>query len=261
MRAALLTIFLSIGIAAAAQVVMPPEPPDTTDFQGWFVATLDWKPVDGVKVELQEQWRVKRDWGAYDRQFHQLGISWSPRWGGFAEAQNLGIAARVMTRLDDSGDNQGLERFFRWHVEHGAKAEIGRWTLTSRVRFQKRTALWLKDGDDPGEAEAKEHWRLKGTLGYDFKQWKLDPKVTLERFFRVVPEGWPNDGAWRARIGTEFKPGKRQRIKVMLQREWRGKYILDPGQGSLDDFRLNGDDEWALLIGYRYRMKTERKKD
>ena len=260
-RIGLLAVGLALGLPAISQVVVMPGPPDTTDFQGWFSATLDWKPADGLKVELQEQWRIKHDWGAYDRQIHQLGVSWSPEWNGVSDAQHLGAAARVTTRLDDTGENRGIERFFRWHVEHGAEVELGRWAIGSRLRYQKRTALWLKDGDDPSGLEAKETWRFKGTLSYNIKNWKLDPKIAVERFCRVVPDEWPSDGAWRARIGTDFKPGKRQRIKVMLQREWKGKYTPTGLTTSLDDFRLFGDNQWALLIGYRYRMKTQRKKD
>ena len=68
----------------------------------------------------------------------------------------------------------------------------------------------------------------------------------------------PADGAWRARIGTDFKPGKRQRIKVVLQREWQGKYLPSGTGATLDDFRLYGNDEWALVVGWRYRFKSLR---
>lgn len=245
--------------AASAQTITPPEGPDTTDVQLWTSFRLDWRPVKSVELEFQEQIRFKNNWGTFDRQFHQLTVLWSPRWNAVSKAQSLAVSARVKTRLDDQGGKQGLERFFRWHVQHAAKVEFGRWAMASRVRFQERSALWLMDGEDPSEAPVKAAWRLKARLDYNFKGWKLDPHVSLERFLEVVPEGWPADGAWRARIGTDFKPAKRQRIKVVVQREWRGKYTPSGVGATLDDFRLYGDNEWALVVGWRCRLKSEKK--
>ena len=241
---------------AFAQVITQPEAPDTLDWQSWTSVSLDWKPVKGLRLELQEQWRFKENMGTFDRQFHQLTANWTPQGHDLLEAQSIGFAGRLMTRQDNQGDNQGLERHFRWHAQYALQWDPGRWSFSSRVRYQRRKAVWLKDGDDPSEAPVKSTWRVKATVKHNLRKWKLDPELSVERFSPVLPDGWPADQAWRVRLGTEFKPGKRQRIKLGIQREWKDRYLPVGVGAGLDDFRLYGNQEWALVVAYRYRMKT-----
>ena len=242
-------------LAGWAQVVLP-EPPDTNDFQSWTSLKADWKPTPAWSLELEQQIRIREDLGSFDRQFQQLSVGWSPQWGAVAETQQIVLGTRLLHRLDDSGNKQGWEQYFRWHLDHVTKVKLGRWSLASRIRYQRRSALRLAGGDDPASEAVKTAWRLKAVVSHNIKKWKLDPRASLERFIAPVPEGWPSDGAWRARFGTDFKPGKRQRLKVVLQREWRGKYLPSGTGATLDDFRLYGSDEWALVVGWRYRFKS-----
>lgn len=260
MRQLLTPLGILLTVSASAQVITPPAAPDTSDWQGWTSITLDWKPVKGVKVALEEQWRVKRNFGRLDRSFHQLSVGWTPQGAGALEAQSIALGARVTSRLDDEGGRQGFDRFFRWHLDHEVKWEPGRWGFQWRTRLQERSTVWKKGGADVSTEPIKRVLRGKFSVGYDFPDWKLDPEVSAERFWAETPDGWPADGAWRVRLGTGFKPGKRQKLKLFLQREWVGRY-LPQGLGGIDDFRLNGAEDWAIGVAYRYRMKTEKKKD
>jgi hypothetical protein len=259
-RAALFVWSCALALGTLAQGPIQPETPDTLDWQAWGSLSLDWKPFAGLKVALQEQWRVKENGAAIDRQFHQLSVGWSPQGSRFAKAHTFGLGGRVVSRFDNQGSSQGWDRFFRWHGDYEATAHPGRWTLIGRIRHQRRTALWLKGGGDIAEVSAKKTWRVKFTLAYNIKKWKLDPIASVERLVPETPEGWPSDGAWRVRLGTDIKPGKRQKLKLILQREWRGRYLPSGVGATLDDFRLYGDNEWAIIVGYRYRMKTGKKK-
>ena len=251
--------FLTLN--AQGQGPAQPEPPDTLDWQGWGSLSLDWKPAPGFKITIQEQWRVKNNGANLDRHFHQLGLSWSPRGSRFAKAHTFGLGARILSRFDNQGESQGWDRFFRWHGDYEAQVEPGRWTFSGRVRYQRRHALWLKGGADIAESPIKKTWRAKFSAAYNIKKWKFDPVASVERIVPETPEGWPTDGAWRVRFGTDFQPGKRKKLKVILQREWRGRYLPSGVGATLDDFRLYGDNEWAIIIGYRYRMKTGGKRD
>ena len=252
-----LTLFLLVAPVGQGQIVLP-EPPDTTDFGAWTTLKADWKPVKGITLELKEQVRLKDDLGALDRHFHQVSVGWSPRWSAVTKAQQLVLGSRLQSVLDNTGDKQGWERYFRWHVDHVTKVDVKRWTVVSRIRYQERSALKLVGGDASDLDEIKRMWRIKAGLSYNIKGWKLDPRCSVERFIAPVPEGWPGDGVWRARFGTDFKGGKRQRIKVVLQREWRGKYLPSGTGATLDDFRLYGNDDWALLVSWRYRFKKRK---
>lgn len=238
-----------------------PAPPDTSDCTAWGSVALNWRPIKSVKLAVEEQWRIKDNFSSFDRQFHQFTLGFSPRWNAFSKAQSLGLGFRHMTRVDDTGDNQGLERFIRWHAQHELDLDLGRWNVRTRLRFQRRRAIWLKDGKDPGEEGTKDVWRLKVELGHNFRDWKADPELSVERFWTTVPEGWPVDGHWRVRLGTGLKVGKRQRVKTFIQRQWRPRYLPSGVGATLEDFRLWGEERWTLGIAYRCSLKTRKKKE
>lgn len=243
------------------QNVTQPTPPDTSDWTAWGSVTLNWRPIKGVKLAVEEQWRVKENFASFDRQFHQFSLGYNPRWNKLSKAQTVSVGFRHMTRVDDSGNNQGLERFVRWHVQHQAGADVGRWDVQTRLRFQRRRAVWLKDGDDPKEEGTQDVWRLKVEVGHNFRNWKADPQLSVERFWTAVPEGWPVDAHWRVRMGTAFKVGKRQQLRTFVQRQWRPRYLPSGVGATLADFRLWGQEKWTLGVAYRYSLKSPKKGD
>ena len=181
-------------------------------------------------LELEQQIRIREDLGSFDRHFQQLSVGWSPQWGAVAETQQIVLGTRLLHRLDDSGNKQGWEQYFRWHLDHVTKVKLGRWSLASRIRYQKRSALPFGRGDDPASEEVKTAWRLKAVVSHNIKKWKLDPRASLERFIAPVPEGWPSDGAWRARFGTDLQTrqaattqgGPAARVAGQIPAFWNG---------------------------------------
>ena len=208
-----------LGLQLGAQVINPPSgQSDTTEWQGWCGLSLEWQPVKSVKLALNEQWRWDNDFGDFDRQIHQLDVAWSPRWNAFSKAQSLGAALRHTTRPDNKGDIQGKDRFLRWQVEYTAQVEPGRWSMEGRLRHQRQSALALKDESDPADYSSRVQTRIKGAVVYNIKGWKWDPEFSVERFLVQVPEGWPSDGSWRFRLGSSKRMGKRQKLRIFLQR-------------------------------------------
>lgn len=249
-----------LGLQLGAQVINPPSgQSDTTEWQGWCGLSLEWQPVKSVKLALNEQWRWDNDFGDFDRQIHQLDVAWSPRWNAFSKAQSLGAALRHTTRPDNKGDIQGKDRFLRWQVEYTAQVEPGRWSMEGRLRYQRQSALALKDESDPADYSSRVQTRIKGAVVYNIKGWKWDPEFSVERFLVQVPEGWPSDGSWRFRLGSSKRMGKRQKLRIFLQRDAQGRYT-PTGWGGLDDFRLKGSTEWTVGVTWRYRIKSKRKK-
>ncbi len=272
MRASALLLICAMALPAAAQVINPPPgtqvDPDTAEWRGWLGVTLDWKPVKSVHLSFEQQWRWEGDFSEFDQQFQQLGVSWSPRWNKVSKAQSIGVGLRHSTRPDRKGAVQGDDRFLRWQVEYGVEWEEGRWSLEARLRHQNQVAVELKGGEDPADDVARIQNRIKGELGYNIKGWKWDPVMSVERFLVDVPEGWLPDGAWRLRLGTSNKWGKRQRIKVFVQRDWEARYNpagvgvpLSVIGAGIDDLRLNGRVEWTVGVSWRYRFKGGLNKD
>ena len=271
MRAALCILLLLGGVSMQAQVINPPPgsgvETDTTDWRGWSGASISFKPAKGWSIAFNQQWRWDERGSSFDRQLQQLGCAWSPRWNALSRAQSLGLAFRHVTRPDRKGDVQGNDRFLRWQAEHGAAFEAERWTFETRIRFQSQKAIEFKDGTDPTGAKAHKQWRFKSVVEYNIRGFKWDPEFSVERFVAVVPEGWQPDGAWRMRLATSTKLGKRHKLRVFIQRDWEARYnpaaldqtLIEIG-ADLDDLRLSGAVDWTLGVQWRYRLKLRKKK-
>jgi hypothetical protein len=271
MRTLLFSALLFWGGVLQAQIFNPPvnggETSDTTDWRGWSGVSIGFKPWKGVSVVLNQQWRWDGDLSSFDRQLQQLGCSWSPRWNAWSKTQSLGVGLRHTSSPDRKGDVQGVDRFIRLQAEHGASFEAGRWEFETRIRFQKQTAVQLKGGGDPAAEAARKMWRFKCEVGYNIKGFKWDPVFAVERFIPLVPDGWQPDGTWRMRLATGTKVGKRQKIRVFLQRDWEGQYnpappgvsLFEVGAG-IDDLRRAGAVDWTVGLQWRYRLKLKSKK-
>ena len=266
MRAAALFLLCALALTSVAQVINPPpgsgEQPDTTEWRGWLGATLDWKPVKSLQISFDQQWRWDSDLSSFDQHFQQLDLAWSPRWNKVSKAQSIGVGLRHSIRPDRKGAVQGNDRLLRWQIEYGVEWEEGRWSFEGRLRHQKQVAVELKGEADPDDYVARVQTRIKGELGYNIKGWKWDPALSVERFLVSVPEGWLPDGAWRFRLGSSKKMGKRHRIKIFVQRDWEARYNpADVGVplsvigAGIDDLRLNGSVEWTAGVSWRYRFK------
>ena len=270
MRSLLCAILLFCGGVLQAQVINPPvdsgNTADTTDWRGWSAVSLGFKPAKGLAVVLSQQWRWDDDFGSFDRQLQQLACTWSPKWNAWSKSQSLGVGLRHTARPDRKGAVQGVDRYLRVQAEHGTSFDAGRWEFETRIRYQKQTAVELKGDGDPDDIAAHKVWRFKCEVGYNIKGFKWDPVMAVERFIAVVPDGWSPDGSWRMRLATGSKVGKRQKIRVFLQRDWESQYnpappglsLFEVGAG-VDDLRPLGAVDWTVGVQWRYRIKLQKK--
>ena len=104
MKHVLLLIALVAGGGVHSQVINPPPgsegATDTTVWRGWTGISLGIKPLKGVSVVMNQQWRWDRDFSEFDRHLLQLGCAWSPQWNDVSKAQSLGIGVRRTSRPD-----------------------------------------------------------------------------------------------------------------------------------------------------------------
>jgi len=273
MRAArgILVFGLCLASCAQAQVVINPPPGndtvrDTSEWRAWSGLTLAWKPVKRIQCAFTQQARWADDLTSFDRHFQQLELEWDPKWNKRVEAHSLSFGIRHTSKPDNKGEVQGVDRYLRWQFDYGLNLGLARWEISGRVRYQRQVALALKDGGDPDSFGRQEAFRLKGSVGYNIKGWKLDPEFAVERFALVQPEGWEPDGSWRMRLGTSFKPGKRQKLKAFIQWDGEGQYFptelgvpLAAVGAGIDDIREHGAVEWTVGFGWRYRFKSPKR--
>lgn len=270
MRRPILFVLLLVGFTASAQVINGGDggDADTTDWRAWTGLTLEWRPVPSLTASFEEQWRWAEYFSEFDRRFHELGLSWNPQGRRWMEAQRFSLSLRQTSRPDWRGEVQGVDRLFRWQLGYAVKAEAGRWTFEAKCRLQQQSALALKGGEDPDTHGRQRETRIKGEVEYNFRDWKWDPALSVERFLVHVPDGWLPDGAWRFRLATGYKTGKRQKISVFIQRDGEGRYTpTEPGVAlasvgaGIDDIRTSGSVRWTVGAKWRYAIRSKNRKN
>jgi hypothetical protein len=200
----------------------------------------------GVKLNLDKRWefglseqlRLKTNSSVVSSYFTAFKINYIgwKRW-------ELGGGFRFLRDNDTKGGIQGFENHSRYHIELAYKHKINRFKLAYRLRFQRKNELGVSEdeGDYPNR-----YLRLKLGLGYNLKNWKLDPKFSTE-IFRHYEQGEENGfDKIRWTIGTEYKMKKLGALKLFYRME-RELNITYPKTTNI----------FGLSYVYTFKIKTD----
>lgn len=170
---------------------------EVQDFESWTSIALKFKAGKKWTFDLQEQMRLDNNSSEIKGFFTQIGTD-VEIFKGF----KTGLGLRFINRYDNEGSQQGWEHYFRYHLDVSYKHKIDRFTLKYRFRYQNLNEISLSrsEGDIPIS-----YLRLKFQLGYNIKNWKLDPFVSGELFNHR--ENGINYGLsdYRITVGTNYK--------------------------------------------------------
>ncbi|WP_405607496.1 DUF2490 domain-containing protein [Polaribacter sp. Asnod1-A03] len=171
-----------------------------TDWESWGTIGVEYN-LKKWEFNLEQQYRLKENFSETDSYFTQFGVEYE-----MFKNFKLGAAARFISFNDNVGAIQGYEDHFRFQFDGSYKHKIKNLELGYRLRYQNKNELGIStdDGDNP-----KHTFRFKTSLEYDFKNWKLDPKVSAEIFNRYEEDGDVNTyNKYRFTIGTDYKVKK-----------------------------------------------------
>ena len=167
------------------------------DFENWSSIEISYKPSKKWRIGLEEQLRLKDNSSITDQYFTQLEVEYEA-----FKNFNLGSGFRYIKKNDTKGNIQGYEDHFRFHLEGSFDHKIDQFSFKYRFRYQNRNELGVSsaDGDYPNQ-----HIRLKGSMEYGIKNWKLDPKFSAE-IFNHFEKGQTNGfDKFRLSFGTDYK--------------------------------------------------------
>jgi hypothetical protein len=178
---------------------------DNSDVELWTGVALKHKWNKQHAIKLQHEYRFKDRAGVLDKDFTELEYKRK-----FSKGFSLALGARYSRTNDNEGKIQGTKERFRWQTDLGYKNEINRFSIGSRLRFQSRSDLF---GDNP----SVDVLRLKIVLGYNIRNWKLDPKLSTEFFRKSAAE--ENISKMRVTIGTDYSMGRWGEIEFLYRIE------------------------------------------
>ena len=208
------SIILLIPLTIQAQNldVMP-----DVDVESWSGAEFKYKLNRNWIFSVKQQLRFKSNISTYDRVFNELKTEFR-----FLKSMETGIGYRYIFLNDIEGGDRGTERHSRIHFYYAYKFTILRLSIKNRIRYQSRKEVF----DKPSlcRRNTLNYWRLRSTLSYNIKNWKLDPVVSYEVFFRGFKYHRGQHNKYRYILGTEYKINKNQKLgfRYMYERELKG---------------------------------------
>ena len=162
------------------------------DWQSWNKIGVEYKPTKKWDFKLEQHLRLDENISEISEYFTQFKTTYE-LFKGF----KLGLGLRYIRENDNEGNVQGYENHFRYHLDLKYKHKLDRFTLRYRLRYQNKNELQVDDF-------AKENIRLKAGLGYNIKNWKLDPKFSAEIFNRFGADEESRFSKYRLTFGTEY---------------------------------------------------------
>lgn len=177
----------------------------TRDLESWSSLNLIYKINKKWTMALQGQLRLENNSSEVDQYFGQLNLEYSP----FKNIEFTG-ALRYIKKNDNTGNIQGYENHFRYHLDALYKSSLNRFKFKYRVRYQNKNELSVDD-------VSKQYVRFKTELEYNIKKWKLDPEISGELFHSVGAASDKQLEGYRLTIGTSFKVHKSAKIGVFYR--------------------------------------------
>ncbi|WP_341227581.1 DUF2490 domain-containing protein [uncultured Arcticibacterium sp.] len=189
-------IFVFLPFAIFAQTE---EAVRVQDLETWSSLEFEYEITPKFSLNLEEQLRLKENSSTIDSYFTELSGKYE-LWKDFS----IDTGFRFIRSNDTNGKIQGYENHIRYQFDASYKHKIDKFELKYRLRYQNKKEL---NSDNLNEAVT----RLKLSLDYNFKNWKLDPELSGEVF---SPLNESQIDKYRLTLGTSYKIGQNGKIKA-----------------------------------------------
>tara|TARA_R110001583_G_scaffold1670_1_gene12982 strand:+ start:1331 stop:2032 length:702 start_codon:yes stop_codon:yes gene_type:complete len=168
-----------------------------SDLANWTTIELKYKLNKKWNFGIEEQLRLKEDISTIDEYFTQLNTEYS-----ITKSFKLGGGFRYIRENDNVGKVQGYKNHFRFQVDASFKQKINDFSIKYRLRYQNKNELGVSNSEGD---YANQHIRFKTSIGYNIKNWKLDPEFSAEIFNHFETGKENGFDKYRLTLGTEYK--------------------------------------------------------
>jgi len=209
--------------------------------ENWLSGNYSLKLNNQWKFSFEEQLRLKYVNKFYDRSFSEFRIE------NFLLNQcSWGVAYRHIFKSHEFEERTVHYKRFNYYISQ--KWNVNRIAFKYRIQYQTKREVLANTNKHV--SELRKYWRLKTSVSYNIKNWKLDPNMGVEFFVRGVNHPTDQYNKYRISLGTKYKINKNQniRFKYMFEKQYKG---------------WNPDLIHALSIQYNYcfKHKTKNYKD
>lgn len=171
---------------------------ETQDFETWNSAQVNLQLKKKLTFGVQGQFRLDNNSSELKKLFTEFTTKYK-----FNKHFSMGTGLRFTGNNDNEGDVQGYESYFRFDLDATFKHKIKRFDFKYRLKYLTSNEIGVSslDGDIPVQ-----YFRLKSSIGYNIKNWKLDPEISGEIFSKYVKNGLTNGfDHYRLTVGTSYK--------------------------------------------------------
>lgn len=208
--------------------------------ENWLSAKINFRINNKWDFSFKEQLRLTPIYDIYERNYSEFQIE------KFSKRNfNWGISYRHVIR------NNGMESSMRQYnrntcffTQKWSMGNENRLSYKYRVQYQRQRERL--PNTNKHVSELRKYWRIKTDLSYNIKNWKLDPKIGIEFFFRGSNHPTDQYNKYRITIGTKKKLNKNQSITI--------KYMFEKQRKS-----WNPEVIHVLGIQYNYDLKHQTK--
>ena len=187
--------------------------------ENWYSTSISFDLNDYWKFSFENQLRVKHIDEKFDRNFIELDIQRLFK----SEFFNIiiGGSYRYLLINDDVGSSKSIENHKRFSYFIAQKIKIDRLSIRARIQYQSRKELLPEINLDL--SDFSKYWRFKAEFGYNIKNWKLDPKISIEYFSRNKNHNWNQFNKYRIGLKTKCDLNKKHSIglKYIIERQLR----------------------------------------
>lgn len=219
-----------IGVLLFSHRLVAQEKDPRTNMETWSSIALGYDVNKAFRLSLRQEARIESDFSTIKNIFSEVSLS--HKLGKFI---NGSLGYRYIRNNDTKGKVQGYENLSRIHADLCSSHDINRLNLGFRLRLQSKTKR-------QSQGQRDNRLRLKMSLRYNIRKWKLDPAFSTE-FFR---KGKSPDEKYfdkiRMTLSTRYKTKSAGKFGVFYRIESRY-------EAKRSDFK------YIVGIKYSYKIK------
>lgn len=221
--------------------------------ESWNGVVLELKINKKLDLELEQQLRFRSKNGFYDRALTQFKLDYD-----LLKWLRLGYSYRYINMNDRDGLISEIENHKRNAYYLSFRfIKLKRFYILGRIQYQSRRQLLSNTNKHIGEHLM--YLRQKTDIGYNIKDWKLDPKLSFEWFSPIPARGQPQGQNYKYRFSLSTK------YKLKGPQELNFKYMFEGEAKSWNPELVHiFDVNYTYIIKYktqRYILRNKAEND
>jgi hypothetical protein len=222
-----------VFLLGSASEIKAQDDVDHFDFATWWDFGVDFKIHKQFEIGLNEEIRLVNNSSKIDQIFTDVELKYSP-----LEFMDIATGFRF---LQEKKKND-YDITFRFTTDVVFKHSLNRFDLSHRLRYTNKNEFGISTAEGD---ELRHQLRFRTGVGYNIKNFKVDPKLDVEFFMHL------NKGV----------EDRANRVRIRLSSEYAFKKAGELGFFVAYERYFHTDElENVSILGLEYTLEVKRKK-